>query len=252
MPPGQTQTPHDLGDFAGFLRQLNAEGFDFAVIGGCAVSAYARLLGIELLSVDLDIVVSQTTLNEILDWAPRVGVRIVKRPRPRNIPVAFLDADGLEINVLTSSNGLPRPEIVTRSARPFSLAAHGDLEAPLADPFDLLRNKRAVARDKDLRHIEILRRFVEEEAVAAFAGEDSPRARLAPARRLLEVLKVDVLPQALAERLIELAAAPADFRFLIHRVPAEGQAKRLLASIGERHPGLRPELEAILAKRRFA
>lgn len=252
MPPVQAPAAHDLGDFADFLRKLSAEGFDFAVIGGCAVSAYARLLGVELLSVDLDLYVSPATLTELLDWAPRIGARIVKRPRPRNIPVAFLESDGLEINLLTSSSGLPAPEIVMRTARQITLAAHGDLDVPLADPFDLLRNKLAVARDKDLPHIEILRRFVEEEVVAAFSGEESPRARLSPARRLLEVLRVDALPEPLADRLIRSARAPADFRFLVHRVPSERQARRLLDSLDERHQELRPELEAILAKRRFA
>ncbi len=252
-PAVPAQAAHDLGDFAEFLRQLDTAGFEFVVIGGCAVVAYASLLGDEFFSVDLDIYASQQTLLEILDWAPGRGVRIIKRPRPRNIPVAFLEtADGKEINILTSSTGLPRPEIATRTARQFTLSAHRDLEVPVADPFDLLRNKLAVARDKDLPHIEILRRFVEEEAIAAFSGEERPRARLAPAQRLLEVLERKVLPQALADRLIEHAATPADFRFLIHRVPAERQAKRLLAALGERRRELRPELEAILAKRRFA
>ncbi len=62
------------------------------MIGGQAVAAYATLLGEELLSVDLDILVSTETLGDLLQWAPRHGIRVVKRPRPRKIPVAFLES----------------------------------------------------------------------------------------------------------------------------------------------------------------
>lgn len=249
MPSVPAEAAHDLGDFAAILRQLSEAGFEFAVIDGCAVSGYARLLGTELKSVDLDLYVTPETLAELLEWAPRQGVRVVKRPRPRNIPVAVLEADGLEIDALTSSTGLPRPEVVARTARRFVLASHGGLEVPLADPFDLLENKLAVGRDKDRPHIEILRRFVEEEAVSAFAEEESPRARLEPARRLIEALGRETLPAALAERLIALARTPADHRFLVNRVPTEAQARRVLERVAEED--LRSQLESILTRRRF-
>lgn len=246
VPP---QAAHDLNDFAELLRLLIEEGFDFTVIGGCAVAAYARLMGVESRSVDLDFLITQEGLTELLAWAPAHGLRVVKRPRPRNIPVAFLETpDGKEVNALTSSMGLPEPEIVNRTARRFVLSAHSDLEVPLADPFDLLANKLAVARDKDRPHIEILRRFVEAEVVEAFTREQDPRARLAPARRLLEVSGSDTLPEALAGRLIELAKTPADYRFLVGRVPAEEQANRLVERADE---SIRPQLVPILASRRF-
>lgn len=37
------QAAHDLGDYADFLNELAEEGFQFAVIGGCAVGASSRL-----------------------------------------------------------------------------------------------------------------------------------------------------------------------------------------------------------------
>ncbi len=243
--------PRELGDFAGFLRQLEEHGFEFAVIGGQAVAAYARLLGEKVLSVDLDIYLTQKTLAELLRWAPRHGIRVVKRPQPRNIPVAFLEVEDLEINALTSSHGLRDPETVTQTARNFRLADHGDLEVPIADPFELLANKLAVQREKDLPHIEILHRFVEEESVAAFQEESRPRARLAPARRLLGTLSVNVLPPGLADRLIEFAATPVDYRFLIGRVPTREQAVRIMARIQERDEELARELAWILETRRF-
>ncbi len=251
MPSVPAQTAHDLSDFASFLQRLHGEGLEYAVIGGCAVAAYADLMGEELYSVDLDIFVTEETLSELLAWAPRHGVRVVKRPRPRNIPVAFLEVDGKEINALTRSTALPEPQVVVRTARQIVLSAHGDLEVPVADPFDLLANKLAVGRDKDKPHIEILRRFVEEEAVQTFAGHDSPRLRLAPARRLLEVLGRDVLPEPLTDRLIAHARMAVDFRFLMGRAPTEEQARGLLARVEARERELQEQLEQILAHRRF-
>ncbi len=251
MLPHRAKTPHHLGDFADFLRQLIAEGFEFTVIGGMAVSSYARLLGDEVLSVDLDIYVTQQTLTELLDWAPYHDIRVVKRPQPRNIPVAFLEVAAKEVNALTAASNLAAPEVVARTARLFTLSAHGDLEVLLADPFDLLGNKLAVARDKDWPHIEILRRYVEEEAVLAFSEEEKPRARLAPARRLLEVLKRRSLPEPLADRLIELARTPVDYRFLINHVPTEEQARRVLGQNEHLDDKLVAQLEAIFGKRRF-
>ncbi len=251
MPSLRAKTPQDIGAFADFLRQLIEEGFEFTVIGGMAVSSYARLMGEEVLSVDLDIYVTTQTLGEFLDWAPYHDIRVVKRPQPRNIPVAFLEVAAQEVNALTAADNLPSPEIVARTARQFTLSAHGDLEVPLADPFDLLANKLAVARDKDRPHIEILRRYVEAEAILAFSEEEKPRARLAPARRLLEVLKRRSLPEPLADRLVELARTPVDFRFLINHVPTEEQARRLLGRTESFDEALVAQLEAILARRRF-
>ncbi len=247
----KSDSPRQLGDFAGFLRQLEEYGFEFAVIGGQAVAAYAQLLGEEVLSVDLDIYLTQKTLEELLAWAPRHGIRVIKRPQPRNIPVAFLEFDGMEINALTSSHGLRDPEVVVQTARNFSLSVHADLEVPIADPFDLLGNKLAVKRDKDLSHIEILHRFVEDEAEMAFHEEIRPRARLAPARRLLGTLGAKVLPAPLADRLIDLARTPVDYRFLMGRVPTREQAVRILEHTKESEEELTRELASILETRRF-
>lgn len=252
MKEEQTTDPRrQLADFAGFLRQLEEYGFEFAVIGGQAVAAYAQLMGEVVLSIDLDIYLTERTLEELLRWAPRHGVRVVKRPQPRNIPVAFLEIDDMEINALTSSHGLRAPEVVVETAREFTLSAQSNLEIPIADPFDLLANKLAVRRDKDLPHIEILRRFVEEEAETAFREETRPRARLAPARRMLDALGASVLPEPLADRLIRLAKTPVDYRFLVSRVPTREQAVHILDQVKEHDEELARELASIFESRRF-
>lgn len=75
-------------------------------------------------------------------------------------------------------------------------------------------------RPKDQPHIEILRRFLDEEVVHAFEQREEPRARIGPAERLLEVTGAQSLEVEVARRLLPLARLPSDFRFLAHRVPA--------------------------------
>lgn len=249
MSSPHTQTPRHLGDFVEFLEWLNTQGIEFAVIGGQAVSAYADLLDQPVRSEDLDIYVSETTMHELLDRAMAEGLKIIKRPQPRHLPVAVFEAKGLEINALTETSGLLPPEIVVRTARSFVLSAHGDLEVPVADPFDLLSNKLSVARDKDRSHINILRTYVEYEVIEAFLEESNPRARLKPARRLLEVLSRKTLPKKLFDRLIDLATTPVDFRFLASCAPTENRASRLLDRTSDE--ALQAELKSIIASRSF-
>ena len=249
MSAAEDQELHDLDDYSGFLHALEESSVEFAVIGGCAVGAYARLQGRSLVSADLDIIVSKEAMRDLLAWAPRQDIAVVKRPQPRSLQVAFLEWAGKEINALTGSSGLPEPEIVIRTARDFSLSGASGLTVPIADPFDLLANKLAVRREKDLPHIEILRQFVEEEVVAAFR-EETGRKRLMPARRLLRVLGQDTLPEHLAERLLREARLPVDFRFLMGRVPNRSLAERILESSPE-DVSFRKELAGILAGRGF-
>ena len=193
------QTPRDLTTFAAFLSALEAAGIDYAVIGGCAVGAYARLVGSTITTVDLDLYVTDAAKADLLAWAPDNGVEVVKRPRPRSLPVAVLCWSGEEINALTQSAGLPDPEVVARTAREVELR-EAAVVARVADPFDLLANKLAVRRPKDLPHIEVLTRFCEEEATYAFEVEATPRGRIAPLRRLLRVLGRETLSEVLADR----------------------------------------------------
>lgn len=64
------QKTYALSDFAEFLRKATDHGFDFVVIGGCAVGAYAQMQGETVLSADLDIYTTGRTLNDMIAWAP--------------------------------------------------------------------------------------------------------------------------------------------------------------------------------------
>jgi len=214
---------YTLKDFTSLLRLLAERGVDYVVIGGCAVGAYAQLQGEAVVSADLDIFTTSSALHELLAWAPLHGIVVVKQPQPRSIPVAVLEWNALEVNVLTGAPGLPSYGVVARMAREFELKEHGALVVPVADPLDILANKLTAARDKDQPHIEILRGFIEEEIVLAFETQRG-RRRVMLARRYLEVLGRPMLAEPLAARLLPLAADPIDFRFLAGRVPTKRQA----------------------------
>lgn len=219
MPPPRPEKTHSLNDFAGFLAAVAAEGVEVIIIGGCAVGAYSSLLGETVLSGDLDVLVSRSAFESALDAATRAGAVLHKRPQPRSVPVALLEWQGKEINVLISGAALAPAEVEAQLAREFRVSGSDGAAVLVVDPFQLLREKLACNRAKDQPHIEILRRFLEEEAVHAFETETEPRRRLASPRRFLDVLKQDVLPETLARRLIPIAATATDLRFLAHRAP---------------------------------
>lgn len=250
MSSQEKKKAYTVEDYLEFIEGLIQEGFEFTFIGGCAVGAYGRLRGESVLSGDLDLYTSTPILDQALEWAERRGLPITKRPRERAIPVAVLHWDGKEVNILTSSNGLPDPPEALRLSREFEFRKRPGLKVLIADPFDLLQNKLRINRPKDQPHIEILRRFVEEEIVAAFTDETVPRERLAPARRLLEVTRSRTLPAQLAARLIPLARTPPDFRFLANNVPEREQAEAVIAR-ARKHGDLAAELEALAGRRRF-
>ena len=243
------KTTSSIDDYVDLFGVLAGLGIEFVVIGGCAVGAYARLLGEQVLSADLDLLVTWRSLESVVADAGAIGVHVQKMPQPRTVPVALLEWRGREINLLTGSSGLPPPDVAARAAREFRLGGGADLAVLIADPFDLLRNKLSVNRPKDQPHIAILRRFLDEEAVSGLAQEREPRARINAAERLLEVLGAQTLEENLANRLVPLATTPADFRFLAHRAPVD-----LLRALRDRAPtdDTRGAVERIAALRGLA
>lgn len=245
MPEEKAQALHDLRTYRSFLEALEEAGYDFAVIGGCAVAVYADQIGEPVFSADLDLIVAASNLPSLLDWARQKSkVRVTKVPQPRSAPVAVLYWNDLEVNILTGSIGLPAARQVTELAREVEIDG---LVIPIADPFDLLTNKLAVRRDKDLPHIEILRRFVEAEIVTTFELETNRRRRLLPARRYLETFELKRLPGELAESLLAATRFDSDLRFLASTVPdSMGPAVRDKAS---NDPELLAELNEIFDRR---
>jgi len=215
------QSAPTLESYFGFLRRLEEAGFEAVVIGGCAVGAYARSIGATVVSQDLDLLATQATLDGILADAAALDLSVEKWPQPRTVPVAVLRWAGLEINILTASEGFSPADIEVQLAREFKVVPSDPFCVLVVDPFDLLRNKLAVRRAKDHAHIEILRAYLEEEVLGHFQSAPTARERLGPVVRYLDVLGSTTLPLGLAQKLIPLARELADYRMLAHRIPLE-------------------------------
>lgn len=235
-----------LDDFADLLAGVYREGVEAVVIGGCAVGAYGRLMGETILSGDLDVLVARNALEPALEAASKSGARVLKWPQPRSVPVAVLEWQGKEVNVLASAAALAPAETEIELAREFHLkGGHGGVVL-VVDPFELLRNKLACNRPKDQPHIAIMLRFLEEEVVHVWNGDEPPRRRLAPARRLLETLREARLREHLAGRLIPTARTGPELRFLMQRAP-DSQVPAVVARAAA--AGLAAEIASVAGAR---
>jgi hypothetical protein len=237
---------HNLKDFADFLLAVGNEGFEYVVIGGCAVAAYSHLGGESCFTEDLDLYASRDSLGEIVEWAKgQSEIEVLKTPQPRSLQVAVLHWGALEINVLVSSPGLPSPPQASRNARVFKIKERSLLRIPVIDPYDLLRNKIAVNRPKDQPHIELLERFLEEEVLVAFRSDQEQRERFRPARDLMDVHRSRRLHERLFARLLPHGRTPADYRFLVNHAPSTEQARAVIEGA---KPVMADELESILRR----
>lgn len=247
--PRTYETLYDLSRFAPLLGQVEQAGFRATVIGGLAVGAYGRLCGAPTMSGDLDLFLPGRDTSDFIEWAMDAGLELVHRPMPRAMQTAMLRWEGICVDVLSEAPGLPDGDVLLARAREFELSAADGLVVSIADPFDLLANKLAVHRDKDLPHIDILRRFIDEEVVVTFAEEASGRRRLDAARRLMDVLATRALPAQLAARMLPAARDALGRRFLLSCVPEREMAWGLLAEAADETE--RGRLEVILAGRAF-
>jgi hypothetical protein len=90
MPTAHSKAALSLRDFADLFEALAAAGTEQVVIGGCAVGAYAHLLGEQVTSGDLDLYATRAASEAILTAVSGAGGRVVKRARPRSLPVAVV------------------------------------------------------------------------------------------------------------------------------------------------------------------
>lgn len=143
-------------DFADLLRGLSEEGARFLIVGAFAVAVHAepRTTG------DLDVWVDRTRRN---------AERVHEALRKFGAPLGDLSVEDLtradvvfqmgvvpnRIDVLTSITGVTFAAAWRRRVR----VRFGDVSVPVLGRAELLRNKRATARAKDLLDVERLERF---------------------------------------------------------------------------------------------
>ena len=209
--------PHDLTYFVPLLEQLGEAAIEYVVIGGCAVGLYAHLLGESLESSELELYVSGTAFEELSAWAEGSGLAVEKPRRPKGSHPTSWRWQGVAVHALTASPGLPPLGAALRSCREFSLEDTA-LPVYVADPFDVLANELRRERGGDTDYAELVTRYLELEVREAFEAGPSPRERLGPAKRLIEVVGRPELPERLAVDLIGLADVPVLRRFLASRI----------------------------------
>jgi hypothetical protein len=122
------------------------------------------------------------------------------------------------------------------------------VSVPVADPLDLLQNKLAVSRPKDLPHIQILRRFICSEAITDFGDPElSPRGRMRTIRRYLEVSGFPSLPDDLFSRLLAVSRDPTTRRFLLGHAETRAEAESVVGTVTDNAE--RTELEQLIQRR---
>lgn len=156
---------HD--DWIEFLRLLNAHRVRFVIVGAHAVAAHGR----PRLTADLDVLVEPTLANarRVSDAIAAFGFGEIE-PRELTCPdkVIYMGREPFRIDVLTSVDG-----VTFRRAWGGRLRASlGGVRVAFIGRADLIANKRAAGRPKDLMDIALL-----EEAAGS-----PPARRAAPAR----------------------------------------------------------------------
>jgi len=210
-----------LDDFVEVFEWTQAHGFDAVVIGGLAVGAFSAKLGASSLSGDLDLLVSPGEQQRIARAAASdPNVEVLKAMQPRALPVLVLGWGELEVDVLSESDGLSSPAEAIQRAWDFDGIS-------VADPVDLLTIKRAMKREKDLEHIEILRVTCE--------GIAQAKLKAAPGRDAFDFLRRWVeseawacIPEPLFLRLLAATGRQTSAearRYLAQHAPTASQAE---------------------------
>ena len=99
------------------------------------------------------------------------------------------------------------------------------------DPYQLLRNKLGVNREKDRPHAEILDTFLRGHVLLRFGDRSlTPRQRLVAAQTYLAAITADALPNELFEKMAGAAETNVARRFLIDHAPSRDDARAIVGA----------------------
>jgi len=142
-------------DYRDFLKSLNAKKARYLIVGGYAYSYHAE----PRYTKDIDILVEATEENGIkvvaaiadfLGMAPKLGASDFLR---RDM-VVQLGVAPVRIDVITACSGIEFQSAWKNRIR----AKYGDISVSFISLEDLIKNKRAVGRDRDLLDAKYLER----------------------------------------------------------------------------------------------
>jgi predicted nucleotidyltransferase len=142
-------------DWSAFLRLLNGHRVKFVIVGGHAVAAHGR----PRLTADLDIFVQPTKTNakRIVAAISEFGFGTLDSSRlTQPNQVVFMGREPFRIDVLTSIDGVSFESAWAHRKR----SVLDGIRVAFLGRSDLIRNKRAAGRPKDLLDVALLEEVV--------------------------------------------------------------------------------------------
>ncbi|HYE61674.1 MAG TPA: DUF6036 family nucleotidyltransferase [Phycisphaerales bacterium] len=140
-------------DFKEFLRLLNSEQVEYLLVGGFAVGhhGYPRPTG----DLDIWIAISEQNANRLLSALTKfgfggtgVGTDLFLKPRT----VVRMGHPPVKIEIITSAAGVDFADCFARR----QMAVIDGVSAAVISRNDLLINKRAAGRPKDVNDVQVL------------------------------------------------------------------------------------------------
>jgi predicted nucleotidyltransferase len=142
-------------DFRDLLAEFVRSGVRFVVLGGYAVGHHAKPRATK----DLDVLVSGSgdNLERVAEALDRFGaaasvVQAARQMGPTDI--VYMGIEPVRVDVLRSADGIDTEQVI---ARALTLTLD-DLAIPIIALEDLIANKRASGRARDLADVELLER----------------------------------------------------------------------------------------------
>ena len=145
-------------DFRDLLAEFVRSAVRFALVGGYAVGHHAKPRATK----DLDLLVSGTAANlaRVAEALERFGAPRAVVDAARNMgqaDVVYMGVEPVRVDIMRSADGIDTEQVIGRAER----LTVGDLEIPVLALDDLIANKRAAGRARDLADVEMLERFRE-------------------------------------------------------------------------------------------
>jgi hypothetical protein len=148
MPTEKKPLPED---FAEFIQLLNSEKVEYLIVGGWAVNLYANPRATA--DIDFLVSISKKNVDKVLVVLSKFGLK--------NVPRAYFNEKGnvvrmgmppTKIEILTGASGVEFSDCYKRK----KVVKVGDLKMNFISKSDLLKNKLAAGRMKDLADLEAL------------------------------------------------------------------------------------------------
>jgi hypothetical protein len=148
MPTEKKPLPED---FAEFIRLLNSAKVEYLILGGWAVNLYANPRA----TADIDFLVGidERNVDKVLSVLAEFGLKKVPRDYFREKGnVIRMGIPPTRIEILTGATGIEFAECYKRK----KIVKIGDLKMNFISKADLIKNKKAAGRLKDIADVDAL------------------------------------------------------------------------------------------------